>query len=74
MRCGVGSDPMLLCLWCRPAATAPVQPLAWEPPYAMSAALKRPPPQKKGGRGTLLKELCFYYKHCNEFSLQVLSI
>ena len=21
-------------LWCRPAAVAPIQPLAWEPPYA----------------------------------------
>ena len=25
-----------------PAATAPIQPLAWESPYAMGAALKRP--------------------------------
>ena len=25
---------MLLWLWCRPAATAPIRPLAWEPPYA----------------------------------------
>ena len=38
-RCG--SDPELLWLWCRPAATAPIQPLAWEPPYAMRMALKR---------------------------------
>ena len=27
-------DPALLWLWCRPAAIAPIQPLAWEPPYA----------------------------------------
>ena len=33
--------PALLWLWCRPAATAPVQPLAWEPPYAAGAALQR---------------------------------
>ena len=43
--CGVGcrcdSDPMLLWLWCRPAATAPIRPLAWEPPYAPDVALKR---------------------------------
>ena len=42
MSCGVGcrpaSDPVLLWLWCRPAATAPIQPLAWEPPYAAGAA------------------------------------
>ena len=33
--------PALLWLWCRPAATAPVQSLAWEPPYAAGAALQR---------------------------------
>ena len=30
-RCGL--DPELLCLWCRPAAVTPIQPLAWEFPY-----------------------------------------
>ena len=43
--CGVGlrhsSDPALLWLWCRPAATAPIRPLAWEPPYAIDMALKK---------------------------------
>ena len=29
-------------LWCRPVATAPIQSLAWEPPYVTGAALKRP--------------------------------
>ena len=33
-------DPVLLWLWCRPEATAPIRPLAWEPPCADSAALK----------------------------------
>ena len=33
-------DPALLWLWCRPAAAAPIQPLAWERPHATSAALK----------------------------------
>ena len=32
------SDPTLLWLWSRPAATAPMRPLAWEPPYAVGAA------------------------------------
>ena len=45
MSCGVGHrhnlDPALLWLWCRPAATAPMRPLAWEPPYAADVALKR---------------------------------
>ena len=42
MSCGVGcrrsSDPALLWLWL--AAVAPIGPLAWELPYATSAALK----------------------------------
>ena len=48
MSCGVGQrcgpDLELLWLWHRPAATAPIRLQAWEPPYAMGAALKR---QKK---------------------------
>ena len=38
-RCG--SDPALLWLWHRPAATAPIRPLAWEPPYATGMALEK---------------------------------
>ena len=38
-KCGL--DPTLLWLWRRLAATVPIRPLAWELPYAMSAALKR---------------------------------
>ena len=30
----------MLWLWHRPIATAPITPLAWEPPYAVDAALK----------------------------------
>ena len=30
----------LALLWHRPAAVAPIQPLAWEPPYASGVALK----------------------------------
>ena len=51
MSCGVGqrlgSDPVLLWLWCRPAATALIRPLVWGPPYAMGTALKRQNQQKK---------------------------
>ena len=36
-----GSDPMLLWLWRRPAATTPIRPLAWEPPYAAGAVLEK---------------------------------
>ena len=36
-----GLDPALLWLCCRPAATALLGPLAWEPPYAKGAALRK---------------------------------
>ena len=39
--CRHGSDPALLWLWCRPAATAPIRPLAWELPHATGTALKK---------------------------------
>ena len=38
--CRHDSDLALLWLWCRPMAMAAIQPLAWEPPYALGAALK----------------------------------
>ena len=42
--CGVGrrhgSDPALLWLWYGQTATAPIRPLAWEPPYTAGAALE----------------------------------
>ena len=51
MSCGVvcrhGFDLALLWLWCRLAAPALIGPLAWEPPYAASKALKRPKKKKK---------------------------
>ena len=42
-----GSDLALLWLWHRPAAIAPIGPLAQEPPYTMDAALKRQKTKKK---------------------------
>ena len=52
MSCAVGhrhgSDPASLWLWCRPAATALIRSLAWEPPYAaVSVALEKTKRQKK---------------------------
>ena len=45
MSCGInqrhGLDLALLWLWCRLEATALIQPLAWELPFAMGAALKK---------------------------------
>ena len=34
-------DHTLLWLWCRPVDTAPIQPLAWESPYAVGMAQKK---------------------------------
>ena len=51
MSCGVGhrrgSDPLLLWLWGRPVAVAPIGPLAWELPYAVDVVLKRQRDKKK---------------------------
>ena len=44
-RCGL--DPVLLWLWHRPAATALIRPLAWEPPYATGAGLENTKKKKK---------------------------
>ena len=45
MNCGLarshGSDPMLLWLWCRPAATALIGPLSWELSKAAGVALEK---------------------------------
>ena len=64
MSCGVGhrlgSDPTLLwlCRRPRPVATASIPPLAWEPPYAVSAALKKDEKRlkRKEKKKTILKE------------------
>ena len=54
MSCGVGcrrgSNPELLWLWCRPVATSPIRPLAWEPPYAVGVAQEMAKRQKKKER------------------------
>ena len=62
MSCGEArrrsSDPALLWLWRRPAATAPIQPLVWEPPYAASVALKDKNTKKKKKKKKKKKEEC----------------
>ena len=39
-------DPALLWLWCRPVSTAPIRPLAWEPPNATGVVLEKTKRQK----------------------------
>ena len=51
--CRSSSDPALLWLLCRLAATALIQPLAWEPLYAVGAALKRQKKKEKEKMNTL---------------------
>ena len=65
--CGVGrrhgADLVLLWLWHKPAATAPIWPLAWELPHALGAALKRQTPPKKVwkvGFSNVLRETCLH--------------
>ena len=43
--CRHGNDPAWL--WCGLAATAPIQPLAWEPPYAVGVAQENGKKKKK---------------------------
>ena len=51
MSYGVGyrcsSDPELLWLWHRPVTTARIQPLAWEPPYAVRSGPRKGKKTKK---------------------------
>ena len=59
MSCPVGRryglDLMLLWLWCRPEAAAPIQPLAREPPYAEGTALKKKKKRQKNNRSAELQ-------------------
>ena len=53
MSCGVGhrlgSDPELLWLWRRLAASALIRALVWETPYTRSAALENTKKEKRKG-------------------------
>ena len=60
-------DPALLWLWCRPAARALIQPLAWEPPYPTGAALKRHKTKKKKKSVHIVHCLDFF--HCAKLRL-----
>ena len=71
MSCGVGRrrslDPTLPWLWHRPEATAPIGPLAWEPPYAAGAALEKKKKLKKtSGRASYVGTL--YYLEISLFT------
>ena len=46
---------------CRLAATAPIRPLAWEPPYAVGVALEKRQKDKKK------KDVIHTYTHITEY-------
>ena len=50
-------DLALLWLWPRQVATALIRPLAWEPPYAAGAALKR----QNRNKEKELQKPCFFF-------------
>ena len=58
MSCGVGHRHglglVLLWLWCRPAATAPIRPLTWESPHATHVALKGEKDKKQKQKQNML--------------------
>ena len=56
----MGSDLALLWLWRRPVATAPIRPLAWEPPCATDAALEKDKKRKSLKKRNQSRSL--YYK------------
>ena len=66
MNCGVGPrnslDSTLLWLWCRPANAAPIGHLAWEPPYAVGAALEK---KQKTKENIDNSKCCWRYRQTN---------
>ena len=74
--CRCGLDPVLLWLWCRPVATAPIHPLAWEPSFVTGVALKRPKKKKKESGSESLKLKCpvFSTLSCMLFMLNTFAI
>ena len=56
-------DLGLLWLWHRPAATAPIRPLAWEPSYVTGAALKKKKAKKPKKLYQLVTKVSKLYSH-----------
>ena len=77
MSCGVGhrhgSDPALLWFWRRPAATALISPLAWEPPCASGAALEKARKKKERDMEDRVKtaNISFFFLKIFIFSITV---
>ena len=54
LRCRSQTRLTLLWLWCRPAATVPFQPLAWELPYAVGMTLERQKPNRQTNKHMII--------------------
>ena len=67
MSCGGGhrrgSDPVLLWLSCRWAAPAPIEPLAWEPPYATTDVAVKDKKTKKKERKKVVSAWATPYRN-----------
>ena len=59
--CRRGLDLALLWFWRRPAATALIGPLAWEPPYVMGAALEKKKDKKKKKKKKTFPDLRMFH-------------
>ena len=59
--CRCGSNPTLLWLWHRLVATAPIRPIAWEPPSAKGVALEKTKDKKKQTKD-LVSSILHYLK------------
>ena len=73
--CRLGLNLALLWPWHRPAATAPMRPLTWEPPYAAGTGPKR----TKGEKKKMSLSLIFLWellgsKHWISFYLLLLNV
>ena len=71
MSCGIGQrhSSDMAWLWCGQAGAAPIRPLAWEFPHAVSAALKK----KKKGKIEIKKNFSSQgRKTCNYVGLWML--
>ena len=63
-------------LWCKPATTALIRPLAWEPPYAVGAALEKTkrPKKKKKFTDRIRETECKVISLASELASSVLSL
>ena len=66
MSCGVGhrhgSELASLWLWCRLEATAQIRPLAWELPYAASAAPEKTKKKRERERERRLRDVPSWHR------------